>query len=124
MLLGQSFGFFGLDFRFDLEGFLIVEAIVGRRRQGRDLRCKKRLGGFQRMHLLATFDDEGLRRADRRISDHRQRYLEAGFEIAQMAALVVQHVQRDVGSGAHHHIVGRALHQRFFEIAQQLQRHR
>src|ERR1700744_4466025 len=41
-----------------------------------------------------------------------------------MAALVIEDVERDVGSRAHHKIVGRALHQDFLEPAQQLQRHR
>ena len=41
-----------------------------------------------------------------------------------MAALVVEDVERDVGAGTHHQIVGRALHQNFFDAAQQLQRHR
>ncbi|OIQ76200.1 hypothetical protein GALL_421220 [mine drainage metagenome] len=40
-----------------------------------------------------------------------------------MAALVVENVKRNVGSGAHHEIVGRALHQYFLQAAQQLQRH-
>ena len=75
------------------------------------------------LYLFAAVDDEGLLAADGRIGDHRQRDLEAVFEVAQMAALVVEHIERDVGPGAHHEIVGRALHQYFFKPAQQLQRY-
>ena len=91
---------------------------------GRDLRRQQRLGRLQRVHLFAAIDDERLLAAHGRVGDHGQRYLEAVFEIAQMAALVIENVERDVGSGAHHEIVGRALHQDFFQPAQQLQRHR
>src|SRR5271157_2426801 len=41
-----------------------------------------------------------------------------------MAALVIEHIERDIGAGADHEIVGRALHQDLFETAQQLQRDR
>src|SRR5258707_10759469 len=76
------------------------------------------------MHLLAAVDDERLLAAHGRIGDHRKRHLEAVLEIAQMATLVIEDVERDVGPGAYHEIVGRALHQYFLKPAQQLQRHR
>ena len=76
------------------------------------------------MHLLAAVDDVRLLAGDGRIGAHGERYLEGVFEIAQMAALVVEHIERDVGAGAHHQIVGRALHQNLFDAAQQLQRDR
>ena len=76
------------------------------------------------MHLFAAIDDKRLLAADGGVGDHSKRHLEAVFEIAQMTAFVIEDIQRDVGAGAHHEIVGRALHQYFLEPAQQLQRHR
>src|SRR5260370_31710226 len=75
------------------------------------------------MHLLAAIDDKRLLAAHGRVGDHGQRHLETAFEIAQVAALVVEDVKRNVGPGTYHEIVGRALHQYFLEPAQQLQRH-
>src|SRR6202030_3460443 len=72
----------------------------------------------------ATIDDERLLAAHGRIGDHGKRDLEAVFEIAQVAALVIEDVKRNIGPGAHHEVVGRALHQYFLKAAQELQRHR
>ncbi len=123
-LVGQPFGFFGLDFAFDIERLFVVIGFLGLGRGRRGLRHEQCLGRFQRVHLFAAIDDERLLAADGRIGDHRERDLEGVFEIAQMAALVVEDVERDVGAGAHHQIVGRALHQDFLDAAQQLQRDR
>ena len=65
------------------------------------------------MHLFAPIDDERLLATHGRISDYGQRDVEAAFEIPQMPALVIKDVERDVSSGAHHEIVGGALHQCF-----------
>jgi len=54
----------------------------------------------------------------------REHNLEAVFEIAQVAALVIEHVERNVGPCAHHEIMGCTLHQDFLDAAQELQRHR
>ena len=123
-VVGQPFGFLGFDLRLDLEGLVLVERLLGLRRESRNLGGEQRLGRLQRMHLFAAIDHERLLAAHGRIGDHGERYLEAVFQIAQMAALVVEDIERHVGSGAHHEIVGRALHQDFLEAAQQLQRHR
>ena len=52
------------------------------------------------------------------------RNLEALFQHAQMRALVVEHIDRDLGARAHDQIVGGALEQGLFHRANQLQRHR
>ena len=123
-VVGQAFGLFGFDFRFDVERLFVVIGLVDLRRGGGGLRCEQGFRRFQRVHLFAAVDDERLLAAHGRIGDHRERNLEGVFEVAQMAALVVEDVERDVGPGAHHQIVGRALHQDFLDAAQQLQRHR
>ncbi len=122
----QPFGLFGFDFRFgfDIERLFVVIGFLDVRRRGRSLGDEQCLGRFQREHLFAAIDDERLLAAHGRVGDHRQRDLEGVFEIAQMAALVVEDVERDVRPGPHHQIVGRALHQDFLDAAQQLQRHR
>ncbi len=125
--VGQSLGLFGFDlgFEFDVERLLVVIGLFGQRRgRGRGLRDQQRLGCLQRVDLLAAVDDERLRAGHGRIGNHRQRDLEAAFQIAQMTALVIEHVERDVGAGPGHEIMGRALHHRFLETAQQLQRDR
>jgi len=76
------------------------------------------------VHLFAAIDDERLLAAHGRVGDDRQRDLEGVFEIAQVAALVIEDVERDIGPRPHHQIMGRALHQDFLDAAQQLQRHR
>src|SRR6185437_1825052 len=88
------------------------------------LRRQERLGGLKRMHLLAAINDERLLTAHSRIGNHRERDLEAVLEVAQMAALVVEHIKRNVGPSAHDKIVRSAPHQDFFEPAQELQRDR
>jgi len=125
-IVGQSLGFFGLDvgLGFDVERLFVVIGFLDLRRGGGSLRCKQRLGRFQRMHLFAAVDDERLLAAHGRVGDDGERNLEGVFEVAQMTALVVEDVERDVGTGAHHQIVGRSLHQDFLDAAQQLQRHR
>ena len=125
-IFGQPFGLLGFHFQFDfdVERLLLVERLPPAAAGSRNLRRQQRLGGLQRVHLFAAIDDERLLAAHGRVGDHGKRHLEAVFEIAQMAALVVEDVKRNVGPGAHHEIVGRALHQYFLEAAQQLQRHR
>src|ERR1700751_4665867 len=104
-ILGEPLGLLVLDlgFAFSIEGLVVVVSLIscGRRSGGR-LRREQRLGGVERMHLLAVVDDVGLLAADGRIRNHRQRDLEAVLEIAQVTALVVEHIERDVGAGAHH----------------------
>src|SRR6202043_4018882 len=125
-ILGEPFGLVGLHLRFgfDVERLVVVEGFLSLRRESCSLRRQQRLGGLQRVHLFAAIDDERLLRAHGRVGDDGKRHLEAVFEIAQMAALVIEDVKRNVSPGAHHEIVGRALHQDFLETAQQLQRHR
>src|SRR5262249_50672535 len=91
LFVGDAFGLLGLDLGFglDIETVVIVFDVILLRRGRRCLRREQRLRRFQRMHLLAAVDDEGLLAADRGIGDDRQRHLEAAFEVAQMAALVV-----------------------------------
>src|SRR5487761_2619160 len=123
---GEPFGLFGfhLRFDFDVERLVLVECFLQLRRERCHLRRQQRLGGLQRVHLFAAIDDKGLLAGYRRVGDHRKGYLEAVLEVAQMAALVIENVKRDIGSGPHHEIVGRALHQYFLKAAQQLQGHR
>ena len=90
----------------------------------RHLRRQQRLGRLQRVHLFTPIDNERLLAAHGRVGDDGQRDVEAAFEIAQMSALVVEDVERDVSAGAHHEVVGGAFHQYFLEPAQQLQGHR
>ena len=119
LFLGQAFGLFGFDFAlgFEIELFVVI-GFLDLRRRGSRLRREQRLGRLQRMHLFAAIDDEGLQAADGSVGGYRQRNLEAVFEIAQMTALVVEDVERDVGAGAHHEVMRRALHQHFLDAAQ------
>src|SRR6185295_497659 len=112
-IVGQSLGLVGFDlgFGFDVVHLFVVIGFLDLRRGGGGLRRQQRLGGFQRVHLFAAVDDERLLASDGWVGADGERHLEGVFEIAQMAALVVQHIERDVGAGAHHQIVGRALHQ-------------
>jgi len=71
------------------------------------------LGGLQRVHLLAAIDDKRLLAAHGRSAITPGVTLKLLSEITQVTALVVEDVKRNVGPGAHHEIVGRALHQRF-----------
>jgi len=50
------------------------------------------------MHLFAAVDDERLLAGDSRIGADRERNLKAFSRSAQMAALVVEDVERDVGA--------------------------
>ena len=72
--------------------------------------------------LLAAVDQEGLRADDFGIGRHRDGNAEAFFQCAQVAAFLVEHIERDFGAGAHDQIVGCALEQRFLDRAQQCQR--
>src|SRR5204862_7649667 len=116
-IVGQSLGLLGFDlgFGFGVERLVVVIGFLDLRREGGSLRRQQRLGSFQRVHLFAAVYDERLLAGDGWIGADRKRHLEGVFEIAQMAALVVQHIERDIGAGAHHQIVGRALHQNLFD---------
>ena len=76
-LVGQAFGFFGFDFRFDIERLFVVIGFLGLRRRGGGLRGEQRLRRFQRMHLFAAIDDKGLLAGHGRVGDDRERDLEA-----------------------------------------------
>ena len=112
--LGLSVGIFGVE----SDVFL-----VDHRRQRFGARGN-RLGILDRMHLIAAGDLERHLVDEILIGVNDDGDLEAIFQRAQMPALVVERVERDFGPGAHHEIVGRALHQDLFKPAQQLQRHR
>src|SRR5262249_19540690 len=60
-----------------------------------------RLCGLGGVHLFALLDQERLRGADRRVRVHRDGDLEAALELAQMSALVVEHIERDFRARAH-----------------------
>ncbi len=122
LFVSKPLGLVGLDLVF--EQLFLVVGLLGLGRRGSGLRREQRLGGLERMHLLAAIDDVGLLAVHRGVGNDRQRDPEGVLEVAQMAALVVQHIERDVGAGADHQIVGRALHQDLLDAAQQLQRDR
>ena len=97
-----------------------------RRRRGATLAgCTAiRLGLLDAVHLLALLDHVGYLAADGRVGIDRDGDLEAFLERAQMRALVVEQIERDLGAGAHDEIVGRALEQHLLDRAQKLQRDR
>src|SRR5260221_671079 len=83
-IVDQPFGLFGFHLRlgFDVERLFLVGGFFDIGRESRNLGRQQRLGGLQRMHLLAAIDDERLLAADSRVGDDSQRHLEAVFEIA------------------------------------------
>ena len=76
------------------------------------------------MHLLAFLDDEGQLAADGGISIDHDGDAEALLERAQMGALVVEQIERDLRPGAHGQIMGCSFEQHFLERTQELERHR
>ena len=86
--------------------------------------CAQRPGLLEAVHLLALLDHEGHLAADGRIGVDQDDDAEALLQRAQVGALLVEQIERDLGARAHHEIVGRALEQHFLERAQQLQRDR
>ena len=103
-----------------------ISSSGSRRRRARMLAgcCGDRAGLLDRVHLLALLDQERLLAAHRGVGIDRDGDAEALLEVAQMRALVVEHVEGDLGARAHDEIVGGALQQRFLEHAQELQRDR
>src|SRR5262245_45422553 len=91
---------------------------------GRELRLlrSKIARRFRRMHLLAAVDHVRLLPCYGGISRDGDRYAETFLQVAQMRALVIEHVERHFRARAHNQIVGRALDQHFLNSAQQLQR--
>src|SRR5215510_4956336 len=77
---------------------------------------------FRRMHLLAAVDHVRLLPCYGGISRDGDRYAETFLQVAQMRALVIEHIERHFRARAHNQIVGRALDQHFLNSAQQLQR--
>ena len=63
------------------------------------------LGGFERMHLFAAIDHESLRRGQRFIVGDGDGDRKALFQLAQMRALLVEHVERDVRARARDEIM-------------------
>src|SRR3954447_2841071 len=90
---------------------------------GRGLQ-RQRLCLLQAVDLLALLDDEGYLAFDRGIGIDHDDDAEALFEHAQMSALVVEEVERDLGARAHREIVRCALEQHLIERTQELQRDR
>jgi hypothetical protein len=78
--------------------------------------------GFRRVHLLAAVDHIRLLPCYSGISRHGDRYAETFLQVAQMRALVIEHIERHFRARAHDQIMGRALDQHFLNSAQQLQR--
>src|SRR5262249_39529762 len=76
------------------------------------------------VHLLAALDDERLLAGDRRVGIDRDGDAKPRLQVAQVRALVVEHVKRHVGARTDHEVVGRALDQHLFQRAQELQRDR
>jgi len=79
---------------------------------------------FECHHLFAAIDRERYLAGDTGTGLDRDRDAEALLERAQMGALVVERVKRDLRARAHSLIVGRALEQDLLERAQELQRYR
>jgi hypothetical protein len=113
---------FGLDFRcrfvsgIDLR-FFLFRFLNG----GRGGLLGDGAGLLRRVHLLAAFNQERLLAGHRGIGIDCDRDLEALFEITQMAALVIEQVERNVALRANDLIVGCSTQERFFNDAQQLQ---
>ena len=74
-----------------------------------------------RMHLLAAIDHESLRGAYGFIGGDRNGDGEPVFQSTQMRTLLVEHIERDVGTRARDEIVRCAPDQLIFERAQHLQ---
>src|SRR5262249_59800174 len=117
--LGGVFGFGRL--------LLVVVAFVLVLLDRRDGGCRlqrQRLCLLQAVHLLALFDDEGQLPAEGGIGVDHDGDAEALLQHAQMRALVIEEIERNVGAGAHVEIVRRPFEQHFLERTQELQRHR
>ena len=91
-------------------------------RRGEGCLREQGLGLIDRHHLLAAIDGEADLAADLLVGIDGEGDLEALLESAQMGALVVEHIERDLGPRADDQVVGRALEQRLLDRAQQLQR--
>src|SRR6478752_1940644 len=103
---------------------VFVLLIVDRGGNGGRRLQRQRLCLLQAVDLLALLDDEGYLAFDRGIGIDRDDDAEALFEHAQMSALVVEEVERDLGARAHREIVRCALEQHLIERTQELQRDR
>ena len=109
---GDRLGLFGLFRRFDL--FRLLQRLddfrlllfLDQHRTGFGLR-QQRLGLFERHHLLAAIDGEADLAADLGVGIDGDGDAEALLELAQMRALLVEDVERDLGPRADDQIVGR-----------------
>ena len=76
------------------------------------------------MHLLAAIDHESLRRPHRFVRRDCNCNGEAIFQSAQMRALLIEHIKRDVGTGTSDQIMRGAPDQLLLERTQHLQSER
>ena len=120
---GLAFACLGLGFLLDLLGEFRLFVLVQRRRIGCGLR-EQDLGLLDGHHLFAAIDGEADLAADLLVGVDGEHDLESLLEPAQMRALVVEHIERDLGPRADDEIVGRALEQHLLDRAQKLQRDR
>src|SRR5215510_11032970 len=123
LLLFARGGAFGIERVFCLLVVAFVLVLLDRGDGGRRLQ-RQRLGLLQAMHLLALFDHEGQLPAQRRVGIDYDGDAEALLQHAQMRALVIEEIERNVGARAHVEIVRRPFEQHFLERTQELQRHR
>jgi hypothetical protein len=113
---------FGGEFGF-IKMLVDLNRLVFRFRDGHQLGV---LGGeaarnFRGVHLFTAVDHIRLLAGDRRVGRHRNGDAESFLQRAQVGALVIEHVERDLGPRAHNEIVRRALDQHFLDGTQQLQ---
>ena len=102
----RLFGFLIRVFRNLVLGLVVL--LVHRRCEGHRLRGN-RLGLVQAVHLLALFEHIGDLAADSGVGIDHDGDAEAFLERAQMGALLVEEIERDVGARTHDQIVGRAF---------------
>src|SRR5262249_55793005 len=120
-LLGAHGGVFGL--RRLLVVVVPFVLVLLDRDGGRRLQCQ-RLRLLQAVHLLALLDDERQLPAEGGVGIDHDGDAEALLQHAQMRALVIEEIERNVGARAHIEIVRRPFEQHFLEQTQELQRHR
>src|SRR5262249_12347071 len=101
---------------------LVLVLVLDRRHRHR-LDCD-RLSLLDAVHLLALLDHVGQLPGDSGVSVDHDRDLEAFLEGAQMRALVVKQVERDLGARAHDEVGWRALEQHLLGRTQERQRDR
>src|SRR5690349_19362437 len=93
-----GFGFRRFVLGFSLLGEFVRSLFLDRGEGGRG-RSSDLPRGVGAMHLLAAVDHEGLRPHHARIGRHGNGDVEALLKRAQMTALLVEHVERDLGAG-------------------------